>query len=229
VVTIFVYIIFNAFFWMAFEQAGSSINLFTDRYTDRHIGGFEVDTTWFQSVNAGLIFILAPLFAWLWAALGRRRANPSQPVKIALGLLFLALGFVFMVWGAREAKAGVEAVGATAAKASMFFILAAYFWHTVGELCLSPTGLSYVTKAAPVRFMSLLMGLWFVSSFVANLGGGLIAAQVERIEKGEIKLPWNFGGQADFFFLFVAVPTIAGVVILLASPFLKKMQRSELD
>lgn len=230
VITIFVYIVFNAFFWMAFEQAGSSINLFTDRYTDRNLGGFEVDTTWFQSVNAGLIFMLAPLFAWLWATMGRKKINPSQPVKIALGLLFLSLGFVFMVWGAREAGAGVEqAAGVTVAKASMFFILAAYFWHTVGELCLSPTGLSYVTKAAPARFMSLLMGLWFVSSFVANLGGGLIAAQVEAIEQGKIKLPWNFGGQADFFFLFVAVPAIAGIVILIASPFLKKMQRSELD
>ncbi|HZW07227.1 MAG TPA: peptide MFS transporter [Phycisphaerales bacterium] len=230
VITIFVYIVFNAFFWMAFEQAGSSINLFTDRYTDRMIGTFEVDTTWFQSVNAFLIFALAPLFAWIWAALGRRRANPSQPVKIALGLLFLSFGFVFMVWGARQANAGAEpAVGVTVAKASMFFILAAYFWHTVGELCLSPTGLSYVTKAAPVRFMSLLMGLWFVSSFVANLGGGLIAAQVEAIEKGTVKLPWNFGGQADFFFLFVAVPAVAGLVILAASPLLKRMQRSQLD
>ncbi len=78
----------------------------------------------------------------------------------------------------------------------MMFILLTYFWHTVGELCLSPTGLSYVTKAAPVQFVSLLMGIWFISSFIANLGGGLIAAKVEGIEKGEIKLPWHFGGGA---------------------------------
>ena len=85
----------------------------------------------------------------------------------------------------------------------MIFIVATYFWHTVGELCLSPTGLSYVTKAAPARFVSLLMGVWFVSSFLANLGGGLVAAQVEAIERGEIALPWRLGGQADFFMLFV--------------------------
>jgi POT family proton-dependent oligopeptide transporter len=105
----------------------------------------------------------------------------------------------------------------------MLFILATYFWHTVGELCLSPTGLSYVTKAAPVRFVSLLMGVWFVSSFIANLGGGLLAAQVGAIERGEIKLLWAFGGQADFFFLFVVSSIGSGVLILLLTPLLKKL------
>src|SRR4030095_15893869 len=100
--------------------------------------------------------------------------------------------------------------------------LATYFWHTVGELCLSPTGLSYVTKAAPKRFVSLLMGIWFISSFIANLGGGLVAAKVEAIEKGEIKTPWQFGGQADFFFLFVVTSIGAGLLILVFTPLLKK-------
>lgn len=218
VVTIFVFMFFNAFFWLAFEQAGSSINVFTEQNTDRHLFGWEVPATWFQSVNAGLIFILAPIFAVIWTKLGKRNMNPSQPVKIALGLIFLGLGFVFMVW------AGRLTVG-NAAKASMVFILVTYFWHTVGELCLSPTGLSYVTKAAPVQFVSLLMGIWFVSSFIANLGGGLIAAQVEDIEKGKIKLPWNFGGQADFFMLFVVTSIGAGLVILILTPLLKKLMR----
>ncbi|MBL8759704.1 MAG: peptide MFS transporter [Phycisphaerae bacterium] len=224
--SIFIFMFFNAFFWIAFEQAGSSINLFTEEKTDRFLFGWEVPATWFQSVNAGLIFILAPWFAGLWSKLNRRNANPSQPVKIALGLIFLGLGYIFMVW------AGLIAKDATA-KASMMLILLTYFWHTVGELCLSPTGLSYVTKAAPVRFVSLLMGIWFISSFIANLGGGLIASTVEKIESGEMKLPWysikQFGGQADYFFLFVVTSVGAGLVILLFTPLLKKLLRHTND
>jgi POT family proton-dependent oligopeptide transporter len=225
VVTIFVYMIFNAFFWVAFEQAGSSINVFTEENTERHFGGaggFEVPATWFQSINAGLIFILAPLFAWIWTALGKKRMNPSQPVKIALGLIFLGVGYFFMVW------AGKIAVG-NVAKAGMWLVFMTYFWHTVGELCLSPTGLAYVTKAAPVKFVSLLMGIWFVSSFIANLGGGLIAAQVEDIEKGNTQLFWyhwiKFGGQADFFMLFVITSIGAGLTILVLTPLLKMLMR----
>ncbi|MEX2218015.1 MAG: peptide MFS transporter [Phycisphaerales bacterium] len=217
VVTIFIYILFNAFFWIAFEQAGTSINLFTKQNTDRSLLGFEVPATWFQSVNAGLIFLLAPLFAAIWTRLGRRNMNPSQPVKISLGLLFLGFGYVFMVLAGRvAAEPGV--------KASMMFILMTYLWHTVGELCLSPTGLSYVTKTAPVRFVSLLMGIWFVSSFVANLGGGLVAAQVKNIETGKLTLPWDLGaGQTNFFFLFVVTSGVAGLVILVFSPLLKRL------
>jgi POT family proton-dependent oligopeptide transporter len=222
VITIFVFMLFNAFFWIAFEQAGSSLNVFTEENTNRTLAGFEVPATWFQSVNAGLIFILAPVFAALWTALGKRRMNPSQPVKIALGLVFLGVGYIFMV------VAGGITVG-NAAKASMMFILMTYFWHTVGELCLSPTGLSYVTKAAPVQFVSLLMGIWFVSSFIANLGGGLIAAKVEAIEKGELKLPWHFGGQADYFFLFVVTSFGAALLMFLLTPYMKKLMRSPED
>jgi proton-dependent oligopeptide transporter, POT family len=223
VVTIFIFMIFNAFFWIAFEQAGTSINLFTKENTDRTILGLpEIPASWFQSVNAGLIFLMAPMFAALWTGLGRRRMNPSQPMKIALGLLFLGFGYVFMVWAGKVAiEPGV--------KASMLLIFMTYFWHTVGELCLSPTGLSYVTKAAPVRFVSLLMGIWFVSSFIANLGGGLVAGLVESIEKGELKTPWSFGGQADFFFLFVVSSVGAGLLIMILTPFLKKLMRSPTD
>jgi POT family proton-dependent oligopeptide transporter len=222
VLTIFVFMFFNAFFWLAFEQAGSSINIFTEQNTDRTIGSFEVPATWFQSVNAGLIFILAPIFAATWTRLGAKGRNPSQPVKIALGLIFLGLGYIFMVWAGKIAFGG-------GAKASMFLIITCYFWHTVGELCLSPTGLSYVTKAAPVRFVSLLMGIWFVSYFIANLGGGLIASYVEAIESGKLKLPWSFGGQADYFFLFVVSSIGAGVVVLVLTPFLKKLMRNPND
>jgi proton-dependent oligopeptide transporter, POT family len=214
--TIFVFMLFNAVFWLAFEQAGSSLNLFTDLRTDRMLGGFEVPTTWFQSVNAGLIFVLAPLFAGLWSWFGRRGRDPGQAIKIALGLGFLALGYVFMVLAGRVAAD-------PAVKASMAFVLATYFWHTVGELCLSPTGLSYVTKTAPARWVSLLMGVWFISTFLANLGGGLVASQVEAIEHGEVALPWHFGGQADFFMLFVVSAGAASLLMLILAPRLGRL------
>ncbi len=223
VATIFIYMMFNAFFWIAFEQAGSSLNLFTDEHVDRNLGSFEVPTTWFQSVNAAFVILMVPFFAWLWTFLAKRKLNPPQPVKIALGLLFLGFGYIFVVFGAKHVASG------TGIKASMFLVIAMYFWHTVGELCLSPTGLSYVTRAAPVRLVSLLMGIWFISSFLANLGGGLVAAQVEKIESGEIKLPWSFGGQADYFFLFVVTSFAAGAVILALSPLLRKLQRTRTD
>jgi proton-dependent oligopeptide transporter, POT family len=220
VLSIFIFMFFNAFFWIAFEQAGSSINVFTEQSTDRHLAGpssFEVPATWFQSINAALIFAFAPVFAMIWTKLGKRNMNPSQPVKIALGLIFLGLGFLFMTWAGVDAKGG--------AKAAMWLVFMTYFWHTMGELCLSPTGLSYVTKTAPAKFVSLLMGIWFVSSFIANLGGGLIAAKVTDIETGKLKLPWDFGGRADFFFLFVVSSIGAGVVILVLTPLLKKLMR----
>jgi POT family proton-dependent oligopeptide transporter len=221
VLSIFIFMFFNAFFWIAFEQAGSSVNVFTEQSTDRFVGTFEVPATWFQSINPAVIFTLAPLFALIWTKLGKRNMNPSQPVKIALGLIFLGLGFLFITWAGVQAKSG--------AKAAMWLVFMTYFWHTVGELCLSPTGLSYVTKTAPARFVSLLMGIWFVSSFIANLGGGLIAARVTDIESGKISLPWNFGGRADFFFMFVVSSIGAGLLILILTPLLKKLMRPGVD
>jgi POT family proton-dependent oligopeptide transporter len=238
VATILIFMLFNAVFWLAFEQAGSSINVFTKDNVDRQVPfiqvasdskdpaapkvPFEVPATWFQSINAAFIILLAPIMSAVWVWLGRRSMNPSQPVKIFWGLFFLGIGYLFTVW------AGVLAIG-DAAKASMWLIVATYFWHTVGELCVSPTGLSYVTKAAPKKYVSLLMGLYFVSSFIANLGGGLIASRVEAIEKGEIALPWSFGGRADFFFLFVISSFGCAAIVLAMTPWLKKMMRSTAD
>ena len=214
--SIFIFLVFNVFFWLAFEQAGSSMNVFAAEKTDRHIGSWEMPTTWLQSVNPGVIIFMGPVFAALWTWLGKRKMNPSQPAKIGFGLILLGLGFGVLTWGAATAtEAG--------AKASVLFLLVTYFLHTLGELCISPTGLSYVTKAAPVRHVSLLMGIWFVSSFVANLAGGLIASRVEAIERGEIKLPWHFGGQADFFFLFVVTSLSSGLLILALTPWLKPL------
>jgi POT family proton-dependent oligopeptide transporter len=221
--SIFIFMLFNAFFWIAFEQAGTTLNVFAERSTNRYLFGWEVPATWFQSVNALLIIALAPLFAIMWTALGRRNLDPSQPTKIGLGLVLLGVGYVFMVIAGK--------LNATGAQVGMFWLLATYAFHTFGELCLSPTGLSFVTKAAPVRFVSLLMGIWFISNFLANLGGGYIASYVVQIERGEIELfwyPWfKLGGRADFFFLFVVTSFGAGFTILLLTPLLKKLLPKE--
>jgi proton-dependent oligopeptide transporter, POT family len=223
VASIFIFMLFNAFFWLAFEQAATSINFFTDEKTDRTaFFSFLPDplpTSWFQDINPFIIILLAPVFGAMWTALARRKRDLSQPVKIGLGLIWLGLGYVFMVWAGMQAK--------DPAKASMALVAVTYVFHTVGELFLSPTGLAYVTRAAPKKSVSLLMGIWFISSFLAYVVGGKLAGLTERIEHGEIKLPWNFGGQADFFFLFVLSSCGAGVVILILTPLLKRLMRPE--
>src|SRR5262249_22520618 len=161
----------------------------------------------------------APLFAALWSSLGRRGRDPSQPVKIGLGLVFLGIGYMFMAAAGSLAATGV-AVG-------MFWLTATYTFNTIGELCLSPTGVSFVTRTAPVRFVSLLTGIWFAGNFLANLGSGVVATYVKQIESGELTLPWypwfRLGGRGDFFLLFVISSVGAGVVILVFSPLLKRL------
>lgn len=219
VAVILLFIVFNAVFWLAFEQAGTSLNLFGAEMTDRHIGSWEMPATWFQSVGALLVILLAPVFAALWSILDRRGINPSQPMKIAIGLFLLGGGYLFMVAGS---------IGTTpTARASMFWLLATYFMHTLGELCISPTGLAFVTRVAPARFISLLMGLSFLSNALANWAGGRVAGKIEKIESGQLEMFWyrwfKLGGQADFFLLFVMSSMGAAVVMLLLVPVIKRM------
>ena len=216
---ILIFIVFNAVFWLAFEQAGSSLNLFAAEMTNRSVGGWEMPATWFQSVGPLLIILLAPLFAALWSWLARRNLNPSMPAKISLALFLLGGGYVFMVLGS---------LGTTPAnRAAMFWLVATYTMHTLGELCISPTGLSFVTRAAPVRYVSFLMGVWFLSNAVANWLGGRIAGQIENIERGRLSLPWyrwfKLGGQADFFLLFVITSVGAGILVMVLTPLLKRL------
>ncbi len=222
VLSIFIFMLFNAVFWLSFEQAGSSINIFTDRHTERMIGSYQVPTTWFQSINPWLIIVFAPITGVMWTWLSKRHANPSQPYKISIGLILVGLGYLFMVWAAMQATDG--------RKAAMWLIAANYFVATMGEIVLSPTGLSYVTKAAPREHTSLLMGVWFISSFIANLGAGKVAAMVEPILEGKQKLPWHLASppdgpntQADFFLLFVITSCAAGLLIFAFGPWLKRL------
>jgi POT family proton-dependent oligopeptide transporter len=170
-VVIFFLFIGAALFWSGFEQAGSSMNLFAERLTDRVVFGWEAPASWLQSVNPIFIIIFAPVFGWLWVALGSR--NPSIPMKFGLGLILLGIGFLVMAWAAVYAapENGV----------SPMWLVVTYFLHTSGELCLSPVGLSSITKLAPKRLVGQMMGIWFMGAALGNLIAGLVAGQMESL------------------------------------------------
>jgi len=160
-------------FFSGFEQAGSSLNLFAERYTDRSVGwlDFVIPTGWFQSLNSLFIFIFAPFFAWIWIALARRHLNPSAPAKFAIGVILMGSGFLVM--------AAAAAVVASGSKVLPYWLVMTYLLHTFGELCLSPVGLSYFTKLAPKRFVGQMMGMWFLAMSLGNLVAGLIAGDFD--------------------------------------------------
>jgi POT family proton-dependent oligopeptide transporter len=163
----------SALFWSGYEQAGSSLNLFAERYTDRSLAWlhFAIPTGWFQSLNSAFIFIFAPFFAWLWIALARRNLNPSAPAKFALGVMLMGSGFLVM--------AAAAAIVASGSKVLPYWLIMTYLLHTFGELCLSPVGLSYYTKLTPKRFAGQMMGMWFLAMSLGNLVAGLIAGEFD--------------------------------------------------
>jgi proton-dependent oligopeptide transporter, POT family len=203
IVVIFVLALFVVFFWAAFEQAGGLMNLYTDAKVDRSVFGWEVPTTWFQAVNPIFILLLGPIFAELWTGLGRRSKDPSIPAKMAMGLLLVSFGFVFMLGASKQSDAS--------GKAALLWVVAAYFFHTAGELCLSPVGLSMVTKLAPVKYASALMGVWFFANAVANYLAGLIGGYAEKM------------GEFDLFLAIAVATAAAGGVLLAIAPMLKRM------
>jgi POT family proton-dependent oligopeptide transporter len=172
---IFVIFVFVVMFWAAFEQAGGLMNLFADQYTDREVGSFTVPTGWFQSLNPLFIVLLAPFFSMLWSKLGTSGRNPKTPVKMYIGLAQVALGFIFLVVAVFEMQRTADM------KSAMLWLVLGYLFHTTGELCISPVGLSMVTKLAPLRLGSLMMGVWFMINFVANTLAGYIGAFSEHI------------------------------------------------
>jgi POT family proton-dependent oligopeptide transporter len=201
---------FVIFFWAGFEQAGSSMTLYTDKYINRKVFGWEIPTELFQSFNPILIVLLAPIFAWFWSSkLGSRL---TTPVKMSLGMILLGIGFLFMLLATMGVKTSVvNNTEVVTQKASLIWLLMTYFFHTIGELSLSPVGLSVVTKLAPVKLASLLMGVWMLSSFVANIIGGFIAAYVETM------------GAATIFTSIALFVIVLGVLMLILSKFLSKM------
>ena len=195
-----------AIFWSGFEQAGTSLNLFARDLTDRTFFGWEMPASWLQSVNPIFIIIGAPLFGSLWVWLERRNADPSIPMKAGLGLLGLAVGFFVLAWGAANASPGNLV--------SPAWLVVTYFFHTVGELCISPIGLSAITKLSPKRRVGQMMGIWFVGAALGNLFAGLVAGRLETMESHEL-------------FRTVALSVGAvGIVAVALAPQIRKLART---
>lgn len=271
-IVISVLIFFSIFFWLAFEQAGGSMNIFAADYTQRVLVGnaaatfkwvdaaltlfplvivtwvlfglakqlfdkypatiictfisfaiiwylgiwkiqreftaleTEVAASWFQILNSFFIITLATLFSRIW----ERVWNPPGPVKFALGLMLLGMGFVVLAYGSKDIPQG-----AATASVSMVWLILAYFFHTTGELCLSPVGLSYVSKLSPKKFIGLIFGLWFASSAIANIVGGQLGGLIDKISTEY--------SMSHFFGIFAVLPVAAGLILLLISPILKRM------
>jgi proton-dependent oligopeptide transporter, POT family len=166
-VVILVLVFACAMFWAGFEQAGSSLNLFAERFTERTIGGFEIPAGWFQSLNPAFVIVLAPFYSMLWVALARRFLEPSVPAKFALGLIIMGLGFAVMM--------GAAALVASGRQVLPTWLIFTYLLHTMGELALSPVGLSAMTKLAPRRFVGQTMGIWFMANALGYAIAGGIA------------------------------------------------------
>jgi POT family proton-dependent oligopeptide transporter len=270
---VIIFSLFTIFFWWAFEQAGGSMTIFANDYTERNLVGTasqtfkiansiitlvpmviltyvlyslfrkimnkymlsnfflglsfaiiwgiviwmlkrefesdvaEIPASWFSVLNSLFIVIFAPVFSKIWAS----SWNPSGPVKFAIGLILLGLGFGFLSYGA----AGIP-MGASSASVSIFWLIMAYLFHTLGELCVSPVGLSYVSKLAPKRLVGLMFGVWFACSALANFLGGITGSYIDTISDSY--------GLSVFFLIFTAIPVLAGLLmIILNSTLIKKM------
>jgi len=198
----------SALFWSGFEQAGSSFNLFAERYTARYFGWFnyEIPAAWFQSLGAIFIITFAPVFAWFWVWLARRNLDPSIPVKFALGLLLLAAGFAVMAGAAQVVVAGRQAWPT--------WLILTYLLHTFGELCLSPVGLSSVTKLAPRKLAGQMMGIWFLATSLGNLLAGLLAGEFN---------PSAIQHWPALYLKIIILPATAGVLLIVFSRPIKRL------
>ena len=210
-------ILFSLIFWALFEQAGSSLNILTDRGVNRVIFGWEVPASMFQSLNAGFIFTIAPLFAMLWIALAKRNMEPSTPIKFSIGIIFVGLGFLALVYGMSSSE-GLQT--------GVFWIILIYLLHTLGELCLSPVGLSSVTKLSPQRIVGFMMGMWFFASAAGNYVAGLIARATASESSGVSNDVFDLIQKQSFMDVYTDVGLMAigcGIFLAILTPILKKL------
>lgn len=210
------------FFWAAFEQAGASLTYFAEEQTNRELLGTVIPTSYFQSVNAVAIVIFAPVFVWVWGWLGKRKMEPASPYKQSIGLFLLAIGYLVIAFGVKDIEPGT--------KVSMMWLISLYTIHTFGELALSPIGLSMVNKLSPVKFASLLMGVWYLSMASSNIFAGTLSALYpEPVEPGSglthVKyfIGFEIASLYDFFMLFVVLAGVASVILFFLSRKLVKM------
>ncbi|YCA45542.1 peptide MFS transporter [Bacillus sp. JZ8] len=194
-------------FWTAFEQAGSSLTLYTQEHIDRHIGSFTVPTEWFQSLNAMFIVLLAPIMSIVWYKLGKsKRGDFKTPTKMGMGLITVGLGFLVLV------SAVLQTGNSSELKVNLLFMVFTYFLHTLAELMISPVGLSMVSRLAPLKLASLLMGVWMASSAVANKLAGVLATYTQSF------------GYLEIFGVISAVTIVLGIIVLfLSKPIAKLM------
>jgi POT family proton-dependent oligopeptide transporter len=207
VFVIFLLFLGAAMFWSGFEQAGSSMNIYARDFTDREFIGWVVPVGWLQSVNPIFIILLAPVMGMLWVKLGAR--SPSIPVKFGMGLVLLGVGFLVLAWGSLyipEGAANDPAVGV-----AMTWLVVTYFFHTVGELALSPVGLSSVTKLSPHRLVGQMMGTWFMGAALGNLVAGLVAGRIENLPPEQL------------FTVVASIVVGAGLVFVVFSPLINKL------
>ena len=212
---IYIIAFFVIFFWSAFEQAGISLTYFAEEQTNREIFGWTMPTSWFQSFNAVFVILLAPLFAKLWMWLGGKNREPASPTKQAIGLLLLSLGYLLIAIGVQGVEPGV--------KVSIMWLVGLYFIHTMGELCLSPIGLSMVNKLSPVRFASLLMGVWYLSMATANKLAGALSSLYPEAGKVKHLFGVEIATLQDFFMVFVVMAGLASLILFLLSKKLQKL------
>ncbi len=210
-------ILFSLIFWALFEQAGSSLNILTDRGVDRVIFGWEVPASMFQSLNAGFIFTIAPLFAMLWIALAKRNMEPSTPIKFSIGIILVGFGFLALVYGMKSSES---------LQTGVIWIVLIYLLHTLGELCLSPVGLSSVTKLSPQRIVGFMMGMWFFASAAGNYVAGLIAKATASESSGNSSEIFDIIQKQSFMDVYTDVGLMAigcGILLAVITPILKKL------
>ncbi len=207
-IVMFILFIAAAIFWAGYEQGGSTLNTFSDRHTDRNILGWEMPASWLQGLQSIYVILLSPLFAVIWLFLNRRNMNPSAPVKFGVGLVLLGVSFVFMVFAAKLVVAGE--------KASVMYLIITYLFTVLGELCVSPVGLSFYTKLAPARYVSQLMGIWFVATSLGNLFAGLFSGNFD--ENNTQQMP-------ELFMSVVYLGVGFGLFLLIFSKPIKRMMK----
>lgn len=215
-VSAFVLIVFNVVFWTLFEQAGSSLTFFADRNTERDLGFYLVPAGQVQVFNAIFIILLAPVFSWLWISLARRGLEPGIPVKFGIALIGAGVGFLVLVFGTRFAGPDF--------KVGLGWVAMLYFIHSAAELCISPVGLSMITKLSMARIMAMMMGVWFLSIAVAQYVAGIVAqfASVETVGGEVTNLKLSLETYAGIFSLIGWIAVGVGVALLVISPLLKR-------
>ena len=215
IAVIYMIAFFVIFFWAAFEQAGASLTYFADEQTNRKIFGWTMPASYFQSFNPVFVVVFAPLMSWLWLKLGSKNMEPASPTKQAMGLFLLSVGYLVIALGVHGVEPGV--------KVSIMWLTGLYFIHSMGELMLSPIGLSMVNKLAPIRFASLLMGIWYLSMATANKFAGMLSGLYPEAGKPKSFIGFEIATMYDFFMLFVIISGVAAVILFGLSKWLQKL------